>query len=146
MAPSSALPVLARTAEHQLVFAGTTIQSARACRLSEALLFTIEAVRRGLSCPVFARRRACRHQQAAAKQIAEQFIAYGTASVVDAWSDDVPEGKVNSFHTAVLKKPGEDTGFSWLIWKDQAAHDANWEKIMADPRMAAYSPASVGGG
>ncbi len=58
----------------------------------------------------------------------------------------MPEGKVNSFHTAVLKKPGEDTGFSWLIWKDQAAHDANWEKIMADPRMAAYSPASVGGG
>ncbi len=42
----------------------------------------------------------------------DQFIDYGAASAIDAWSDDVPEGKVNSFHTAVLKKPGDDIVFS----------------------------------
>ncbi|MDP3461080.1 MAG: DUF1428 domain-containing protein [Hyphomonas sp.] len=81
---------------------------------------------------------------AAAKKMADLFLEYGATSVVDAWSDDVPEGKVNSFHTAVLKKPGEDIVFSWINWKDQAAHDAGWEKIMADPRMAEHGPASVG--
>ncbi len=34
--------------------------------------------------------------------------------------------------------------FSWINWKDQAAHDAGWEKIMADTRMAEHGPASVG--
>ena len=81
---------------------------------------------------------------AAAKKMAELFIECGATSVVDAWSDDVPEGKVNSFHTAVLKKPGEDIVFSWINWKDQAAHDAGWEKAMADPRMGEFSPATVG--
>lgn len=81
---------------------------------------------------------------AAAKKMADLFVDCGAISVVDAWSDDVPEGKVNSFHTAVLKKPGEDIVFSWINWKDQAAHDAGWEKAMADPRMGEFGPQSVG--
>ena len=81
---------------------------------------------------------------AAAKKMADLFVECGAISVVDAWSDDVPEGKVNSFHTAVLKKPGEDIVFSWINWKDQAAHDAGWEKAMADPRMGEFGPQSVG--
>jgi uncharacterized protein YbaA (DUF1428 family) len=81
---------------------------------------------------------------AAAGQMADLFREYGATSVVDAWSDDVPEGKVNSFHTAVLRKPDEAVVFSWINWKDQAAHDAGWEKIMADPRMAEFSPATAG--
>lgn len=76
--------------------------------------------------------------------MADLFIEYGATSVVDAWSDDEPEGRVNSFHTAVLKKPGEDIVFSWINWKNQAGHDAGWEKIMADPRMGDYSPALAG--
>jgi len=81
---------------------------------------------------------------AAAKKMADLFVECGATSVVDAWSDDVPEGKVNSFHTAVLKKPGEDTVFSWINRKDQAAHDAGWQKAMADPRMGEFGPQSVG--
>ena len=50
---------------------------------------------------------------------------------------------MNSFHTAVLKTPGDDIVFSWINWKGQAAHDAGWKKIMADPRMGDYSPTSV---
>ena len=81
---------------------------------------------------------------AAAEKMADRFIEYGATSVVDAWSDDEPEGRVNSFHTAVLKKPGEDIVFSWINWKNQAGHDAGWEKIMAGPRMDADRPAFVG--
>jgi hypothetical protein len=99
---------LARTAELQSAFARTAIQSARACRRSEALLFSIAAVRGCLLCPIVVRLRACRYQDAAAKQIADLFTECGATSAIDAWSDDVPEGKVNSFRTAVLKKPGKD--------------------------------------
>jgi uncharacterized protein YbaA (DUF1428 family) len=81
---------------------------------------------------------------AAAEQMADLVREYGATSVVDAWSDDVPEGKVNSFHTAVLRKPDEVVVFSWINWKDQAAHDAGWKKIIADPRMADFSPSTVG--
>ncbi len=96
----------------------------------------------GTVMPVPADKRA--DYTAAAKKMADLFLAHGATSVVDAWSDDVPEGKVNSFHTAVLKKPGEDIVFSWINWKDQTTRDAGWEKIMADARMAEYSPATVG--
>jgi uncharacterized protein YbaA (DUF1428 family) len=72
---------------------------------------------------------------AAAAKMADLFIEYGATSVVDAWSDDVPEGKVNAFHTAGLKKPGEDIVFSWINSKAPAAHDAGWKKVMAHPRM-----------
>lgn len=82
--------------------------------------------------------------KAAASKMADLFMEYGATSVVDAWSDDVPEGKVNSFHTAVLKKPDEDIVFSWINWKDRATHDAGWEKVMADPRMDEFSPSAVG--
>jgi hypothetical protein len=97
---------LARTAELQSAFARTTIQSARACRRSEALLFIIAAVRGCLLCPIVARLRACRYQYAAAKQMADLFTECGATSAIDAWSDDVPEGKVNSFRTAMRRSRG----------------------------------------
>lgn len=60
---------------------------------------------------------------------------HGALAVVECWGEDVPEGKLNSFHTAVLRKEGETVVFSWMIWPDKAARDAGWQKIMADPRM-----------
>ncbi|MFN4025090.1 MAG: DUF1428 domain-containing protein [Hyphomonas sp.] len=80
----------------------------------------------------------------ASKKMADLFLEHGAISVVDCWGDDVPEGKVNDFHGAVLRKPDEAVVFSWIGWKDKAARDAAWEKIMADPRMDQYSPKSVG--
>ena len=96
----------------------------------------------GTVMPVPAGKRA--EYTAAAEKMAELFIEHGAVSVVDAWGEDVPQGKVNSFHTAVLEKPGEDVIFSWINWKDQVSHDAGWEKAMADPRMAQFNPATVG--
>jgi uncharacterized protein YbaA (DUF1428 family) len=46
-----------------------------------------------------------------AEEIAGIFKEHGALDVVECWGDDVPEGKVNSFHTAVLREPNETGGF-----------------------------------
>ena len=66
---------------------------------------------------------------------ADIFKDYGMVSMTECWGDDVPEGEVNSFHSAVLLKEGETVVFSWITWPDKATRDAGWEKITADPRM-----------
>lgn len=73
--------------------------------------------------------------QTLAAQSALVFKEYGALSVMEAWGDDVPEGKVNSMHTAVLRKDDESIVFSWIVWPSKAARDAAWQKVMADPRM-----------
>lgn len=67
--------------------------------------------------------------------MAPLFRENGALRVVECWGDDVPEGKVNSFHTAVLRKEGEVVVFSWVEWPDKATRDAGWAAMMADPRM-----------
>jgi uncharacterized protein YbaA (DUF1428 family) len=63
------------------------------------------------------------------------FREHGALSVVECWGDDVPEGKINSMHTAVLRKPEETVVFSWITWPDKATRDAGMQKVMADPRL-----------
>ena len=64
------------------------------------------------------------------------FKDHGALSVVECWGDDVPEGEVNSFHTAVLRKPEETVLFGWITWPSKAVRDAGMAKAMADPRLA----------
>jgi uncharacterized protein YbaA (DUF1428 family) len=64
------------------------------------------------------------------------FRECGALSVVECWGDDVPEGKVNSMHTAVLRKEGETVVFSWITWPDKATRDAGMAKVFADPRLS----------
>lgn len=96
----------------------------------------------GTVVPVKAASRAA-YTEAAGK-LAEMFCEHGAISVVDCWGDDVPEGKVNSFHTAVLREPDEAIVFSWINWKDQEVQQKAWEAIMKDPRMEQHNPKSVG--
>ena len=70
-----------------------------------------------------------------AETSAALFKAYGALSVIECWGDDLPEGKVNSLHTAVMRKDDETVVFSWVTWPDKATRDAGWEQLMADPRM-----------
>lgn len=63
------------------------------------------------------------------------FKAYGATRVVDAWGDDVPEGKVTDFQGAVKAEDEETVAFTWIEWPSKAVCDEAWEKIMADPRM-----------
>jgi uncharacterized protein YbaA (DUF1428 family) len=71
-----------------------------------------------------------------AEDAAAVFKEHGALSLVECWGDDVPEGKVNSMHTAVLRRDDETVVFSWIAWPDRAARDAGMEKVFADPRMS----------
>lgn len=70
-----------------------------------------------------------------AETAAEVFIDHGATRVVDAWADDVPDGKVTDFKGAVLAKDGEEVVYSWVEWPSKEARDAGWPKVMEDPRL-----------
>jgi uncharacterized protein YbaA (DUF1428 family) len=70
-----------------------------------------------------------------AEEAAVVFRENGALSIVECWGDDVPEGKINSMHTAVLRKPEETVVFSWITWPDRATRDAGMQKVFTDPRL-----------
>jgi uncharacterized protein YbaA (DUF1428 family) len=71
-----------------------------------------------------------------AREAAVVFKDHSALRVVEGWGDDVPQGKVNSFHTAVMRKDDGAVIFSWVVWPDKATREAGWAAVMADPRMA----------
>src|SRR5687767_15045810 len=73
--------------------------------------------------------------RAIAAKTAAIFKENGATRVVEAWGDDVPDGKVTDFKGAVKAKEGENVVFSFVEWPDKATRDAAWPKIMKDERM-----------
>lgn len=69
-----------------------------------------------------------------AREVGVVFREHGALSLVEAWGDDVPEGKINSMHTAVLRKEDETVVFAWITWPDKATRDAGMKKVSEDPR------------
>ena len=63
------------------------------------------------------------------------FREYGATRVVEAWGDDVPDGKVTDFKGAVKAKEGEVVVFSWIEWPSREARAEAWPKLMEDERM-----------
>jgi uncharacterized protein YbaA (DUF1428 family) len=72
---------------------------------------------------------------AMAEKAAAKFVELGALRVVEAWGDDVPEGKVTDFRRSVKAQQGENVVFSWIEWPDKATRDEAWPKVMADPDM-----------
>src|SRR5690606_2984949 len=66
---------------------------------------------------------------------AKVLLECGAARVVDAWGDDVPDGKVTDYKGAVKASGDENVAFSWIEWPSKDVRDAGWQKAMADPRM-----------
>jgi uncharacterized protein YbaA (DUF1428 family) len=62
---------------------------------------------------------------------------YGATRTVDAWGDDMPDGKVTDYKGAVQAKGDETVIFSWIEWPSKKVHDEGWDKAMKDPRMKA---------
>lgn len=65
------------------------------------------------------------------------FKEFGVARHVEAWGDEVPDGKLTDFKGAVKAQDDEVVVFSWFEYPDRATRDAANEKIMSDPRMTA---------
>ena len=73
--------------------------------------------------------------RALAEKASQVFRDHGATRVVEAWGDDVPDGKVTDFARAAHKQDGETVVFSWVEWPSKEARVAGWEKVMADERM-----------
>lgn len=72
-----------------------------------------------------------------ARKAAEHFKRHGAIALTECWGDDVPEGKTNSLHTAVLREPDETVVFSWIVWPSKAVRDEAWARMHEDAEMRA---------
>jgi uncharacterized protein YbaA (DUF1428 family) len=63
------------------------------------------------------------------------FEEFGATRLVEAWEDDVADGKVTDFRRAVQAKEGEKVVFSWFEYPDKAARNHATARMMSDPRM-----------
>jgi uncharacterized protein YbaA (DUF1428 family) len=68
-----------------------------------------------------------------ASEAAAKFKALGAVRVLEAWADDVPDGKVTDFKGSVQATPEEKVVFSWIEWPSKATRDAAWKKMMSEP-------------
>ena len=69
------------------------------------------------------------------KQKAALLKECGATRVVDAWGDDVPDGKITDYKGAVKAEGDETVVYSWVEWPSKEIRDAAWDKVMKDPRM-----------
>ena len=79
-----------------------------------------------------ANKEAYRRHAAEAAPLVKEF---GVLRHVEAWGDDVPDGKVTDFRRSVQAKDDEVVVFSWFEYPDRATRDAANQKMMSDPRM-----------
>lgn len=70
-----------------------------------------------------------------ARRAAPVFLEHGATRVVEAWGDDLPDGKATDFNRATKVTNGEKVVFAWIEWPSRAVRDAGQAKVMADPRM-----------
>ena len=70
-----------------------------------------------------------------AAEAAPIFRDLGVTRHVEAWGDDLPDGKITDFRMAVQAKEDEDVVFAWFEYPDKATRDSANERMMSDPRM-----------
>jgi uncharacterized protein YbaA (DUF1428 family) len=67
------------------------------------------------------------------------FRELGATRIVEAWQDDVKDGKVTDFRRAVQATEDESVVFSWVEWPDKQTRDAAMARMMSpefdDARM-----------
>ena len=60
---------------------------------------------------------------------------FGATRHVEAWGDDVPDGKITDYKGAVKATPDEKIVYSWIEWPSRQVRDESWKKLMEDQRM-----------
>ena len=71
------------------------------------------------------------------------FKKHGVKRLLEAWGDDVPDGKLNDLKKAVALEEGEPVVMSWFEYPDKAARDAGNAGMRSDAEMAAMGGANV---
>lgn len=72
---------------------------------------------------------------ASVKEKAALLKKCGATRVVDAWAEEVPDGKVTDYKGAVKADAGEKIVYSWIEWPSKEVRDKGWEQASKDPRM-----------
>ncbi len=70
------------------------------------------------------------------KTIADAFVEQGASRVVDAWGDDMLDGKKTDFKRATQLKNDETVTYGWIEWPSKQVRDAAWPKLMNDERLS----------
>jgi len=73
--------------------------------------------------------------RAMAQKASTIFKEHGASRVVEAWGDDVPEGKITDYRMAVKAEDNENVLFSWVEWPSKEVRNEGWKKVMEDERM-----------
>lgn len=63
------------------------------------------------------------------------FRELGCLEIVEAWEDNVPDGKRTDFRRAVDARPGERIVFTWQVWPDKETLEAAEARMRDDPRF-----------
>jgi uncharacterized protein YbaA (DUF1428 family) len=74
--------------------------------------------------------------------VGEFLREFGVRRQVEAWGDDLPDGKVTDFRKSVEAQDGENVVFAWFEYPDRAARDAANARMMSDERMAEMGPSA----
>jgi uncharacterized protein YbaA (DUF1428 family) len=75
-----------------------------------------------------------------AAEAAAHFAELGAIRTVEAWGDDVPDGKLTDFRRAVKAQPGEGVLFSWVEWPSKEVRNAAWKRFMTENPMNGEMP------
>ena len=73
--------------------------------------------------------------KAMAEKAASVFRDYGALRVVEAWGEEIPDGKKTDYNRATLRKDDERVVYSWVEWPSKQVRDEAWPKLMEDERM-----------
>lgn len=69
------------------------------------------------------------------KEAAPLIKECGVKRMIECWGDDLPNGKINDFFTAVKASSDEAVLFSWFEWESKEARDFGVKKMMSDERF-----------
>lgn len=87
----------------------------------------------GFVVPVFGDRSEAYREMA--EKAADFFLEHGALRIVEAWGEDVPDGKVTDFKRSVAAQADEQIVFSWIEWPDKTTCDAAAQRIQSDERF-----------
>lgn len=73
---------------------------------------------------------------ASARAAWDLFREYGALHQMEAWGDNVPEGKQTDFRRSVALREGESVVLGWILWPDRETADRCEAAMRTDSRFS----------